>query len=108
MRNRVPDGVRLPAPGLADRGWNGGLRASQRFESGNVRTVSTDGSVVPEHFLPISLAQTEGGTSTAQNPQKLASLLVTGWYGAIVRRKSDPSVKLLDDFLPFFIPSGIL
>src|ERR1700688_1750947 len=56
----------------------------------------------------ISLAQTEGGTSTAQNPQKLASLLVTCWYGAIVRRKSDPSVELLDDFLPFFIPSGIL
>ena len=56
----------------------------------------------------ISLAQTEGGTSTAQNPQKLASLLVTCWYGAIVRRKSDPSVKLLEDFLPFFIPSGIL
>jgi len=56
----------------------------------------------------ISLAQTEGGTSTGQNPQKLASLLVTCWYGAIVRRKSDPSVKLLDDFLPFFILSGIL
>jgi TetR/AcrR family transcriptional repressor of nem operon len=56
----------------------------------------------------ISLAQTEGGTSTAQDPQKLASLLVTCWYGAIVRRKSDPSVKLLDDFLPFFIRSGIL
>jgi TetR/AcrR family transcriptional repressor of nem operon len=55
----------------------------------------------------ISLAQIEGGTSTAQDPQKLASLLVTCWYGAIVRRKSDPSVKLLDDFLPFFIRSGI-
>ena len=56
----------------------------------------------------ISLAQLEGGTSTAQDPQKLASLLVTCWYGAIVRRKSDPSVKLLDDFLPFFIRSGIV
>src|SRR3984957_6906757 len=56
----------------------------------------------------ISLAQIEGGTSTAQDPQKLASLLVTCWYGAIIRRKLDPSVKLLDDFLPFFIPSGIL
>jgi TetR/AcrR family transcriptional repressor of nem operon len=53
----------------------------------------------------ISLAQIEGGTSAA-DPQKLASLLVTCWYGAIVRRKSDPSVKLLDDFLPFFIRSG--
>ena len=56
----------------------------------------------------ISLAQIEGGTSTAQDPQKLASLLVTCWYGAIIRRKSDPSVKLLDDFLPFFIRSGIV
>ena len=56
----------------------------------------------------ISLAQIEGETSTAQDPRKLASLLVTCWYGAIVRRKSDPSVKLLDDFLPFFIFSGIL
>src|SRR3984957_20581339 len=55
----------------------------------------------------ISLAQIEGGTPTAQDPQKLASLLITCWYGAIVRRKSDPSVKLLDDFLPFFIRSGI-
>ena len=56
----------------------------------------------------ISLAQIEGGTSTAQDPQKLASLLITCWYGAIVRRQSDPSVKLLDDFLPFFIRSGVL
>src|SRR5579862_5320885 len=55
----------------------------------------------------ISLAQTEGGTST-EDPQKLGSLLVTCWYGAIVRRKSDPSAKLLDDFLPFFIRSGVL
>jgi len=55
----------------------------------------------------ISLAQIEGGTSTT-DPQKLASLLVTCWYGAIVRRKSDPSVKLLDEFLPFFIRSGVL
>jgi TetR/AcrR family transcriptional repressor of nem operon len=55
----------------------------------------------------ISLAQIEGGTSTA-DPKKLASLLVTCWYGAIVRRKSDPSAKLLHDFLPFFIRSGFL
>src|ERR1700691_1423875 len=55
----------------------------------------------------ISLAQIEGEASTAQDPRKLASLLVTCWYGAIVRRKSDPSVKLLDDFLPFFIRSGV-
>ena len=56
----------------------------------------------------ISLAQIEGGTSTTQDPPKLASLLVTCWYGAIVRRKADPSVKLVDDFLPFFIRSGVL
>lgn len=56
----------------------------------------------------ISLAQIEGLTSTAQDPPKLASLLVTCWYGAIVRRKADPSAKLLDDFLPFFIRSGVL
>ncbi|MGB6431251.1 MAG: TetR/AcrR family transcriptional regulator [Candidatus Acidiferrales bacterium] len=54
----------------------------------------------------ISLAQIESGT-TAQDPKKLASLLVTCWYGAIVRRKSDPSLKLLEDFLPFFIRSGV-
>jgi TetR/AcrR family transcriptional repressor of nem operon len=56
----------------------------------------------------ISLAQKESGTPTAQDPQKLASLLVTSWYGAIVRRKSDPSLKLLDDFLPFFLRGGVL
>ena len=56
----------------------------------------------------ISLAQIESGTPTAQDPKKLASLLVTCWYGAIVRRKSDPSLKLLDDFLPLFIRSGVL
>jgi TetR/AcrR family transcriptional repressor of nem operon len=54
----------------------------------------------------ISLAQVESGTPTAQDPKKLAALLVTCWYGAIVRRKSDPSLKLLDDFLPFLIRSG--
>jgi TetR/AcrR family transcriptional repressor of nem operon len=56
----------------------------------------------------ISRAQTEGGTPTAQDPQKLASLLVTCWYGAIVRRKSEPSLNLLHDFLPFFVRSGVL
>jgi hypothetical protein len=56
----------------------------------------------------ISLAQIESGTPTAQDPQKLAPLLVTCWYGAIVRRKSDPSLKLLDDFLPFFIRSAVI
>jgi TetR/AcrR family transcriptional regulator, transcriptional repressor for nem operon len=56
----------------------------------------------------ISLAQIESGTPTAQDPKKLASMLVTCWYGAIVRRKSDSSLKLLDDFLPFFIRSDIL
>ena len=56
----------------------------------------------------ISLAQIEGGISTTQDPPKLASLLVTCWYGAIVRRKADPSVKLIDDFLRFFIRSDFL
>jgi TetR/AcrR family transcriptional regulator, transcriptional repressor for nem operon len=56
----------------------------------------------------IALAQIESGTPAAQDPQKLASLLITCWYGAIVRRKSDPSLKLLEDFLPFFIRSGVL
>jgi TetR/AcrR family transcriptional repressor of nem operon len=56
----------------------------------------------------ISRTQIESGTPTGQDPQKLASLLVTCWYGAIVRRKSEPSLKLLDDFLPFFIRSGVL
>ena len=56
----------------------------------------------------ISLAQIESGTPTVQDPQKLASLLVTCWYGAIVRRKSDPSLKLLDEFLPFFIRSTVI
>jgi TetR/AcrR family transcriptional repressor of nem operon len=56
----------------------------------------------------ISLAQIESGTTTAQDPKELASMLVTCWYGAIVRRKSDPSLKLLDAFLPLFIRSGVL
>jgi TetR/AcrR family transcriptional regulator, transcriptional repressor for nem operon len=57
----------------------------------------------------ISRVQIEGGTATEHDdPQKLASLLVTCWYGAIVRRKSDPSLKLLDDFLPFFIRSTVI
>jgi TetR/AcrR family transcriptional repressor of nem operon len=56
----------------------------------------------------ISLAHIKSGTTTDQDPKKLASLLVTCWYGAIVRRKSDPSLKLLDDFLPFFIRSNVL
>ena len=56
----------------------------------------------------ISIAQKENGTAMAEDSQKLASLLVTCWYGAIVRRKSDPSLKLLDDFLPFFVGGGVL
>jgi TetR/AcrR family transcriptional regulator, transcriptional repressor for nem operon len=57
----------------------------------------------------ISRTRIETGTPTAQDdPKRLASLLVTCWYGAIVRRKSEPSLKLLDDFLPFFISSGVL
>jgi TetR/AcrR family transcriptional repressor of nem operon len=48
----------------------------------------------------ISLAHIEKGTSVAQDSAKLALLLTTCWFGAIVRRKSDSSLKLVDDFLP--------
>jgi TetR/AcrR family transcriptional repressor of nem operon len=48
----------------------------------------------------ISLARIEKGTSVAQDSTKLALLLTTCWCGAIVRRKSDPSLKLVDDILP--------
>jgi TetR/AcrR family transcriptional repressor of nem operon len=57
----------------------------------------------------ISRVQKENGTATGRDdPQKLASLLVTYWFGAIVRRKAEPSLKPLDEFLPFFIRSGVL
>jgi TetR/AcrR family transcriptional repressor of nem operon len=55
----------------------------------------------------ISRTQIQSGTPTAQDPKKLASLLVTCWYGAIVRRKAEPSLKLLDDFLPFFVRTDV-
>jgi TetR/AcrR family transcriptional repressor of nem operon len=55
----------------------------------------------------ISRAQIESGTPTAQDPRKVASLLVTCWYGTIIRRKVEPSLKLLDDFLPFFVRTGV-
>jgi TetR/AcrR family transcriptional regulator, transcriptional repressor for nem operon len=52
----------------------------------------------------ISRVQLESGTATGRDdPQKLASLLVTCWYGAIIRRKTEPSLKPLDEFLPFFV-----
>jgi TetR/AcrR family transcriptional repressor of nem operon len=56
----------------------------------------------------ISLAHSEKGTSVAQDPTKLALLLTTCWFGAIVRRKSDPSLKLVDDFLPSLLRCGVL
>jgi TetR/AcrR family transcriptional repressor of nem operon len=49
----------------------------------------------------ISLAQVESKTPTAQDPKKLASMLVTCLYGAVVRRKSDPSFNLVEDLVPF-------
>jgi TetR/AcrR family transcriptional repressor of nem operon len=55
----------------------------------------------------ISRIQIESGIPTAQDPKKMASLLVTCWYGAIVRRKVEPSLKLLDDFLSFFVRTGV-
>ena len=77
------------------------IAVTQRIASGTNIWITHVGDL-------ISLAQIEGAASTAQDAPKLASLLVTCWYGAIIRRKSDPSVKLLDDFLPFFIRSGVL
>lgn len=57
----------------------------------------------------ISRVQIESGTATGlDQSQKLASLLVTCWYGAIVRRKVEPSLKSIDDFLPFFTRTGVL
>jgi TetR/AcrR family transcriptional repressor of nem operon len=57
----------------------------------------------------VSRVQLESGTATGRDdPQKLASLLVTCWYGAIIRRKTEPSLKLLDEFLPFFIRSAVI
>jgi TetR/AcrR family transcriptional repressor of nem operon len=48
----------------------------------------------------ISLVHIEKGTSLAQDSAKLALLLTTCWCGAIVRRKSNPSFHLVDDFVP--------
>jgi len=56
----------------------------------------------------ISLAHIEKGTSVGQDSTKLALLLTTCWLGAIVRRKSDPSLKLVDDFLPSLLRCGVL
>jgi AcrR family transcriptional regulator len=56
----------------------------------------------------ISLAHFEKGTSAAQDSTKLALLLTTCWFGAIIRRKSDPSLKLVDDFLPSLLRCGVL
>src|ERR1700732_1590362 len=56
----------------------------------------------------ISLVHIEKGTAVAQDSTKLALLLTTCWFGAIVRRKSDPSLKLVDDFLPFLLRWGVL
>jgi AcrR family transcriptional regulator len=56
----------------------------------------------------ISLAHIEKGTSVAEDSTKIALLLTTCWLGAIVRRKSDPSLKLVDDFLPSLLRCGLL
>jgi TetR/AcrR family transcriptional repressor of nem operon len=49
----------------------------------------------------ISLAHMERGTSPAQESDKVASLLIVCWYGAIIRRKSNPSLNLVEDLVPF-------
>jgi len=56
----------------------------------------------------ISLAHIEKGTPVAQDSTKLALLLTTCWFGAIVRRKSDPSLNLVDDLLPSLLRCGVL
>src|ERR1700734_742749 len=56
----------------------------------------------------ISLAHIEKGPPVAQDSTKLALLLTTCWFGAIVRRKSDPSLKLVDDVLPSLLRCGVL
>jgi TetR/AcrR family transcriptional repressor of nem operon len=57
----------------------------------------------------IARVQVENGTATGlDQSQKLASLLVTCWYGAVVRRKVEPSLKPIDEFLPFFVRTGAL
>jgi TetR/AcrR family transcriptional repressor of nem operon len=56
----------------------------------------------------ISLAHIEKGTSVTQNSTALALLLTTCWFGAMVRRKSDPSLNLVDDFLPSLLRCGVL
>jgi TetR/AcrR family transcriptional regulator, transcriptional repressor for nem operon len=55
----------------------------------------------------ISLVHIEKGSSVAEGSTKLAVLLTTCWFGAIVRRKSDPSLKLVDDFLPSLLRCGV-
>ena len=55
----------------------------------------------------ISLVHIEKGTSVAEDSAKLALLLTTCWFGAIVRRKSDPSLKLVDDLLPTLLRLGV-
>jgi TetR/AcrR family transcriptional repressor of nem operon len=57
----------------------------------------------------ISRVQVENGTTTGPDrSRKPASLLVTCWFGAIVRRKLEPSFKPIDEFLPFFVRGGVL
>src|SRR6202011_4151371 len=56
----------------------------------------------------ISRAQIKSGTPTAQDPKKLASLLVSCWYGAIIRRKVEPSLKAIDEFLPYLVGTNVL
>jgi TetR/AcrR family transcriptional repressor of nem operon len=57
----------------------------------------------------IARVQIENGTATGlDQSQKLASLLITSWYGAIVRRKVEPSLKAIDEFLPYLVGTNVL
>ena len=56
----------------------------------------------------ISLVHIEKGTSVARDPTEVALVVTTCWFGAIVRRKSDPSLKLVDELLPTLLRCGVL
>jgi TetR/AcrR family transcriptional repressor of nem operon len=76
----------------------------------NIGRKIADGIRVWERQLNdlISLAHIEKGIAAAQDSTKLALLLTTCWFGAIIRRKSDPSLKLVDDFLPSLLRYVVL
>ncbi len=52
----------------------------------------------------IARVQVENGTATRlDHSRKLASVLITSWYGGMVRRKVEPSLKAVEEFLPYLV-----